>query len=173
MLDRIRAWFRRDAATPPPAPAPQRGPVPGSVPAPSAGGWPDPSPGRTEVPPPPDRSSAAGTRASGLQVAADGAYDRHELERFVVSRLPQVDPVTVGDVLDIFDEHLAVRGIADLPAEDYRFYDPAERHHDVDPVVDGAAVAADAARFLGIEAATAERILDVEHDYLDAKGLIG
>jgi hypothetical protein len=126
----------------------------------------------TAMPVRPDRS--APTPAAAGSVAADGIYDRVELEAFAAARLPAVPAATIGDVLDLFDEHLMVKGIAGVPdGHRWRFYDPDDPRVARDDLVDTDTVTADAVRMLHLDAATVDRILDAEHAYLEAKGLTG
>lgn len=120
----------------------------------------------------PDRTT--GPSPAAADVAADGVYDRAELQAFAVARLPQIPEAAIHDVFDLLDEHLMVKGIAEVPpGHRWRFYDPDDPRVAPDLMVDTEAVAADAQRLLRIDAATVDRILDVEHAYLEAKGLLG
>lgn len=158
-------------ATAPSAPAAPAGPATSAAGAMGDETAPDGSP-RTDLPPTQPRRGTG--PAAAFEVAADGTYDRPELERFVAARVPDAAPATIADVLDLLDEHLMAKGIAEVPTgHRWRFYDLGDPRVAADGVVDTEVVTADAVRKLHLDAVTVDRILDAEHAYLDAKGLTG
>lgn len=121
---------------------------------------------------PPQQPARGASTPTAPQLVADGDYDRTELQAFAEAQLPEVPAALIHDTLDLYDEHLMVRGIASVPTgHRWRFHDPAEVRSEADPVVDGEEIARQAATQLDVDAATVERILDVEFAYLQAKGL--
>lgn len=173
----LRTWWRRRRAHArttgaPTLPAPVTGRPPAAAPrrGRSSRHLDERDEAADRLPPVTPRRGTPPSPASS-EVTADGVYDRAELERFVLARVPG-DPATIVDVLDLYDEHLAVKGIATPPAS-YRFYDPDDPRIAADAAVDESVVIADAEHLLGVDGATVSRVLEAEFAYLDAKGLLG
>lgn len=133
-----------------------------------------PGDGAGGAPLPPVQPRRGTGPAADVEVVADGRWDRAELEAFVGARVPTASPTAVRDVLDLYDEHLMVKGIAEVPSGyRWRFYDPDDPRVVRDHVVDAEVVTADAVRLLDVDGPTVDRILDAELAYLEAKGLTG